>query len=269
MDHAVIIDETGEAWSATPLAIRRRLHTDQLGADLVKYLVHQAGFVVCRQGRHGCSIAFDRGSVSACALVGTMQWLFEARPCRIVISSSQQESRSQALLLMPKALAFLQDVFDERHRGPLYRARKIKLENTPFAQQWEVATELVRSDIEHSTKIRILDTLFRGHFTLSHRDKETGEFIIDYAGPAFSVYNATIGPMRIGQTFSDVLDGNYGRWVADRYAQIQAADGPVGEHVDALIGAATRSPIRLRYKRLLLPFEQSSGTHLLVASAVG
>jgi hypothetical protein len=269
VEYEVFVDDDGEVWTATPHAVRRRLHTDRFGLELTSYLIRQAGFVACRSSRLGCYVTLDQNHVALSAIVGTMRWLSEVHPRRTRITIFDRGSQSDALLVVPKALGCLQSVFDARRSDPIYSARKIKLENTPFADKWRVANELVCADIDPHTKARILDELFRGHFTLSHRDEVTGEFVIDHAGRALSAYESSIGPTLIGKSFSDVLDSSYGRWIAERYAQIEMGDGPISEYVEAVIGASTYSPTRLRYQRLLLPYMQGSRHHLLAAAAVG
>jgi hypothetical protein len=269
MDLGYLVDDKGEAWVADPQAIRRRLQTDRSGETLIYYLVQRAGFVFCRRGRHGSLINFDRQHVNPHALVGTMRWVAEHRPDRLLFKTTSNQRTTETLLVRETALAFLQVVFDERRQRPRYQATKVALARTLFAERWEIAAEILHADIDRETQTRILGKLFNGHFTLSHRNDQTGHYIIDYAGPAFGKYNASIGSALVGKEFSDVLDTEYGRWIADHYAKITPSDGPIGESVDATIAASTISPIRMRYKRLILPYENASRNHLLVASAVG
>jgi hypothetical protein len=278
MSWGILVDDQGEAWADGSAELRRKLATDRTGQALSGYVVKTLGFVLIRSSRTGCVISMDADTVSPYALIGTLYWLTDNRPERVVVEQVRAANTPQLMFRYDQAVTFVAQKCDARSSRPLFTRHPIMLGNSPFAARWEAVKEIVTSpDIQEHVQLPILDKLLQGYFTLSRRDPETGRYMIEHVGNGIAghVFGSNgrawpaLGKLPKGKTFANMSDEAYGTWLDDTFSALSEDTAPFCEFVEATLGASTHMPQRIKYSRLVLPYTRASGAYLLTASDTG
>jgi hypothetical protein len=261
------IDERGEAWQSTSREVFRRLGSNRTGADLDTYLIEQMGFAGVRERPTLFEVHFSAQAVSPIALTGLLYWLTDRPQKPVTFTSRGNAVQVDIARDRSQAVAYVSRLIESRHTTPLYSRFGLVLERTQFAAIWKTADEVVRADMSDEVRARILDRLFSGSYTLNNLDPSSGHYRVTAFGSSIAKFDPAFVARGLGITYHDMSDKLYGKWIAETFRGYSGLSDVAAESVDAAIeGTGTNN--RLRYTRLVLPFEAHGRRQLLVATDV-
>lgn len=103
--------------------------------------------------------------------------------------------------------------------------------------------------------MRPLNDLVSGRMTIAEPVGDKADLITRYIGDGYKVYDRHWLRVAIGRRYEDGPDPYYGRWVADAQRVVMQNKVPVIEDVDAIFDRPFQSRLRVRYTRVILPFQ--------------
>ena len=159
---------------------------------------------------------------------------------------------------------------EAKTRTPSFLSRAIDTERmsgqNPFAQ-------IVRFWSNHQTSLdqeridKVLRGPLQGRYLVVAPAPERGTLIMQHWGDRLGSYDPTWARRARGIPLHEQPDYRYGSAAATAYKAALHSRQPVCEQVDAIVSKTRGANLRLRYMRLILPFEESDGgTRLLSTS---
>lgn len=262
-----IIDERGTFWVLGD-EFRRYIGSNRTDADLIAYCVNKLGYILVDvRSRNAIFASFLEGTAGPVALVSLMQWLHERPIGRFVFNQGGIDVAPNLIPSIEHARRRLSDLAQSATPSASFEVTNIPMEASPFGKVWQVAQEIHTADLPEAMRLRLLDRLFDGRFTLSERQDATSDFNITAIGSAIVPYQFADSDRHA--TFRDMHDREYGKWIADGLIQLCPADEPIFQLVSAPLKFVDR-PNRVwhRYSRLLFAPTIDGTQRLLTASVV-
>ena len=268
MESASLIDDLGEIWIAGSRKLPEALGTRLSASELNDYFLTQMGFVAFRDRGTVVDVTFEPQTVSPVAIIGLLYKLAGMRGRPVALRTCSDDIGVRVMHDRGRVIAYLSDIVEARRGGPRYAKQIADLARSAFVSCWEVAEEVVASDISSDVRHRVLEKLFKGSFTLNRLDQSDGQYrVVDWCskfGHLDSAF-ATLGP---GLSYYELTDSDYGRWIAETFKEYATAKERRVEAVTALITGPGAKAKQYNYNRLVLPVTRVDERLLLVATDV-
>jgi hypothetical protein len=265
IDVTHVISERGEQLSASPDAIESALGTRHKPAQLMRYLINSMGFVGIGYGKRVVEIVYDEESVSPVALTGLSYFIADnaRRPFafRTLVDSKKVDLFSSAA----DALEFVGGLIDKRQTLPRLWRTAIPLERTSFGVRADVAREIATTEIDEPVRLQLFDKLFGGMYSISKWDATTCHFRINHISAKLGQVDQDFVSNCKGRTFHNFVEPEYGRWIADAFAEMVDRDAPLTESIAARV-KINNETVNANYTRFLLPFRRGEGQYVLASN---
>lgn len=262
-----IVDERGKFWVLGD-EFKRHVGSKRTDADLIAYCVEKLGYI-CVETRPNDVIfaSFRERVVGPLALISLLQWLHDQSASRFVFNQDGINAAPNLIPSLEHARKRLSDLAEAAIPTGSFEVSDIPAEASPFVKIWQVAQEIHVSAMPEAIRLRLLDKLFEGSFTLSERSDTSGDFCITAVGSA--IHGQLFANASGYATFRDIHDRAYGEWIADGLRQLSRVDKPIFQLVSAPLKFVDR-PQRVwhRYSRLLFAPEIEGRQRLLTASVI-
>jgi hypothetical protein len=260
---AIAIDEAGERIKLTQAEIGRRLGTRLPSEKLLHYAVSKMGWVAISAHGDKAEVAYDRATVSHLALIGTIDWISRQK-CAVLVHELAGLSTQHTV---PNTIVYLSELIEQRKPFTRFKRAQVPVERSPFARLMPTAMEILHSDIELDTRIRLLDSLLDRRYSVNTLDAGNGHYNSLEMGDCIAGFDRIYAKAKIGQTYHSFVDPDFGTWMANCFAEMSVARAAHVEEVTVALKSGPR-PGPIEYTRLLMPFERPGGKFLLVASDV-
>lgn len=265
---AHFIDDHGESWPHGSPELARALRTRLRGHALDDYLLRQVGFALVRQTSALVECVFDEEAVSPVTLVGVLYLVGEINDRPIAVRSPAEPIRIDRLHDRRSAISLISAIIETKRQRPRFERRPCVIEKTAFAQLWRAGREIIAAPIDDPTRLRLLETLYAGNFTLNQLNEDDGRFRISAIGGGIARYDPGFAARGVGATYHTLSDPDYGAWVSDTFDEFATLNREAAEVVDARIEVPGKPQCNLSYTRLVLPVSCRSRRYLLVATDV-
>lgn len=265
---AYFIDDHGESWPHGSTELPRILRTRLRGPALDDYLIHQCGFALVRQTSALVECVFVEEAVSPVTLVGLLYVIGETVDRPISIRAPDEPVRIDRLADRRRAIARISALIESKRERPRFERRPCVIDKTSFSQLWRAGREVIAAPIDDATRVRLLDTLYNGNFTLNELDESDGHFRIKAIGQSIRKFDPEFAARGIGATYHTLSDPDYGAWVSDTFQEYATMSRECTEVVEAQVEVPGQQARRLDYTRLVLPVSAGSRRLLLVATDV-
>lgn len=265
---AFFIDDHGESWPYGSAELPRALGTRLRGPALDTYLINQCGFALVRQTSALLECVFVPGAVSPITLVGLLYVIGESVDQPISIRSPDEPVRIDRLADRRSAIASISALIESKRERPRFERRPCVIDKTSFSQLWRSGREIIAAPIDDATRVRLLETLYNGNFTLNVLDDSNGHIRIDAIGRNIAKFDPDFAARGVGETYHTLSDPDYGTWVSDTFREYAAMSKECTEIVEAHVEVPGQQARRLNYTRLILPVLCGSRRMLLAATDV-
>jgi hypothetical protein len=139
----------------------------------------------------------------------------------------------------------------------------LRAEQNPFAPVLRRWLDDVRPDgiTEFLAAYRLYDRAM-----IVERRPDNGHFVFRHSGHGIRLYAADWSQSAIGRYLHEQPDRAYGRWIADACRAVDERQVPRYELITAHVAPhAGRTTQQWRYERLMLPWRDAAGRHLVVS----
>jgi predicted transcriptional regulator of viral defense system len=261
-----LIDDRGEAWTAGSSKLSVALGTRLDGRELERFVMSQMGYVTVRERDAVVEVTFEQATVSPRAIIGLLYKLAGIRGKPVALRGCSDQVGVKIIHDRGRAIAHLSEIVEIRRGGPRYAKQYAELTRTSFASNWEIAQDILASEMASESRRRVLEKLFAGAFTINQLDESDGQYrVLDWGSkvaaidPVFSAHGA-------GLSYYDLSDRDYGRWIADTFKEYAGAQERRVEAVTARMSAPGLELRQYTYNRLVLPVERDGSRLLFVAT---
>jgi hypothetical protein len=225
-------------------------------------LAAQTVTVLDRSSRFEVRFAHDL--VSPVALTGLLIWLHDQHPKPIAVFGVARDFVD----ILPdrrRAVAYLSELIASRSRQVRFDRRATELGETPFAAVWCAAQEICTSEMSEAARMRILEALFGGNFTLNTFEDDGDACCVSAVGSQIYRLDPKFATDGLGATYRAMSDHAYGAWLAETFESYRGRERPFAERVTAAISYPLLPP-RVQFTRLVVPYCVGGAKHMLVAS---
>lgn len=261
-----LIDDRGKVWTRVD-RLRAALGTALGPAELYKYAVENLGYVAIEDRRRAIWLKLRPRAVSQTTLAAVLYWIGECSAERIVVSSfdgTWQHKVVGSAAAAIERLAALEIGTSDQRRGDFLRQRltgEPKGELLDLVEQWRANQAL---QLSHD----LLQGSVGGRYMILRRTQWSRRLEIRDVGRGFIVYDDNWLAQAVGLRFEDQPDYLYGKWAAEAYYEASETQQPIIDNIDALIDTPGRGKSRVQYQRLVLPFREPSGDHVLLCASL-
>jgi hypothetical protein len=271
----IILDDQGRAWDARSRTLRSFLHCPIPDFDFPTYLIENLGFVaVTKIASNSARIRFHPETVSQTSIAAALYRVADMGLERIIITHPGKFV-DRLFPNLAQAVAYMAEQVTASHRHPAsaYLSKELPIDmlrNTDGAlssllAQWAYSKQVYDSATLANT---LMETLHARFMVVEPVD---GRLTIVDVGSGFESIGKTWQENARGLPIEEQPDYDYGRWVRGMFCSVQETLKPRLDEVDATIRRPHRNDhLRVRYRRLILPFTNGgrAETYLLSASVV-
>jgi len=269
----LIVDERGELWSETSNVIRTSFASAYAEDGFSAYLVKNLGFAAIDIYGNSCQLRIRPAITTQATFETVIGWLSSNAYKRTALSwydgdwnlelhaSLDLMSHRLLQLINTRQLSRPTDFIAER-------ADLGTITNYPvlrsLVENWDMLTE----NIDAAGLQRILQQLTQGRYTLLRYEDASDQLLIEDTGSGYTTYGKNWPKVGRGSPFENQPDPDYGHWLRRTFNEAIASQDPLVHNVDAIVSTPMFGRYRLRYKRLILPFQTKGQTWLLASSAM-
>jgi hypothetical protein len=270
---SVVFDDRGELWDARSRGLAGDLNASISGEELVEYTIRNLGFVAVKEMGGSLRISLRPAVVSPIAFSALLYWLHDRVVERVLISFLDHEWSHEMLRSRQDAVRKLMSRIDlgQGTRNGDFLQRDLPLESLQQASPLKGVLDMWAASggqFDRERLTPLLESALNGRFVLVEASPEKPSFVIkDVGGGLTKPAKYWLG-RSIGNRVEDQPDYDYGKWIAGFYRQVVTAGAPSLSDVDAVINWPQHSRQSFRYRRLVVPFNGTGSSTLLLGASL-
>lgn len=270
---SLLIDDKGEIQSASSFALRQSLDASIGGLEFRDFVVRNLGYIAITEMSGSIRLQLRPRVVSAVAFGAAMYWLADCKTDRIVVSRHDDSvwhdeifgDRDSALSRVIDLVASGQN---QRKKDFLRRRQCLKslVPASPLRALLDRWSELTRT-YDRERLAPVLTSAAQDRFLVVEGEPCQATMLIRDVGRGYPIVDNRWLVRAVGSRVQDLPDYDYGRWVADAYRDALEVNEPFLEEMDAIVDTTRHGRTRLRYRRIILPFDLDDGRVALLGSS--
>jgi hypothetical protein len=265
---SVLFDDRGEMWDARSRDLADVLNASIAGEELADYAIRNLGYIGAKEGDGSARISLRPAVVSPIAFSALVYWLCDREFDRVLLSFFDRAWSYEMLRSGQEAVRKLMtrvDLSPDNRLGDFLQ-QPLPLQNlSPPMQSVLAAWSELRGKFDRERLRPLLQSVLQGRFVLAEAQESSGMLLLKDVGPGLAKRSGL--ERAVGLRVEDQPDHAYGKWTAQLYRQVLDSREPSLSEVDAVISWPQAARERYRYRRLIVPFENTNdSTILLVAS---
>lgn len=266
----LFIDDQGRFWDRSSLKLRLGPRNPSLAFD--DDVVRNLGFVAVGKRPGSTRIRLNPATASPVALAALFHKLADDRPDRIVVSSLGDRDTDELCGHWIKATDSISRLVFNAHQtgNQAFLSRRIKTDSlvgSPLGtllERWRGTEHAFNPDAFYD----ILRHLLAGRFMIAEAQSGHNRMMIRSLGNGFLSHDARWRRHAVGQSIESHPDHYYGKWAANIYRETLKNDGPRVDDVDVMVKRVGETPQRVRYRRLIVPFQVSADVTWLLGASI-
>jgi hypothetical protein len=268
-----LIDDAGRTWDPQSLELRRSLNAVGLGPFFPEYTIKNIGFVELSRSAHGVSVRLRPAVVSPLAYAQLMFELADVNAERVLLSyfdtgawrheiiPTRERAFERITQLAAPHLAAHDDNVRCRDLDPSLLSLPDMFRRAISYWRWTGGSWRTVKDIG-----TVCDVVLQ-RFVLFECSGEKGFVFRDFGRQLPPCATAWLA-RGIGMQVEEQPDAAYGRSCARSYAEAMRSFEPKVDEVDAWVSWPGYGRTRRRYRRLMLPFQQSDDRFGLLSATL-
>jgi hypothetical protein len=268
----LILDDEGHLWHWPFAALAQSLGSVRTGARLANYAIRNLGFISLRLRPQGLVLSFRRGLARPQTMADAIRLLLELPDQRIVLSFLDLDWQHRVCRGPAEAIDELIGLLQGSHEeGRSFLCRAM---DTGCLSERSQFAHVLRfwgnhpAAFDHQNIGRVLQGPLRGRYLVVAAVGDQETLMIEHWGEGLGSYDPTWARRARGVPLRDQPDYRYGCAAAEAYATALRHGMPVLEDVDAIVTKPRKASVRLRYKRLILPFRRTDGEVRLLGTSL-
>lgn len=266
-----VFDDEGTIWHCEEDGWRQRIGNDICEGKLRFESVASFGYIEASIIRNAIRVKLCPRVVSQVALAALYYWLADNNFSSGIISVLESDWSDRIIRGRKQFFRMLGDITngafsDDKERFLSADLRLEQMEPTsPHGQLYALWEQGALSDAGEVSEI--CGALFGGRYTITEV-VASDRLVIRKTGSGYQTYTASYLEHSCGLRLEDDPDFVYGCWVARAHRKVFASKKPVYQDIDALIRKPGQGVVRVRYRRIILPFSEPDGGEFLVSASI-
>ena len=265
----LLIDDAGLEWPATSRKLREAFGSPYSGSEFVDYAIANLGFVGIDNYGASCQLRLRPSLVSEACWRGVSKWLRRARSERIVVSWLGSEWSYELIRSTDVALRRVENLITRttNARPDDFLSRRLTPDELPkgsyvesILRNWETLSDRSGS--------QALYQLFGERYIVVGLDKSRQKLVYEQIGKGLFANYETWRNCAIGGPLAETPDRTMGKWAAAGYIDVLESKQPLVEEVDAIVRWPHAGRARMRYKRVIVPIQDSFGSISLLGGSI-
>ena len=270
-----IIDKHGRMWSAHSREIRLACDSPYSGWEFSNYSINNLGFIGIHEMLSSCQVKLRPELVGQASIRALADWLVKKSFSRFVLSLHCVDGPLEFFTSRWRLLERIESAIEATRNGS---CGNYLAELDPAGRRPAVVALL---DLLRQNPPDLSDAQATLDLSARVREVFTSRFVIAKANPSGRdiVFNTISDELfdsfvnwrsisAIGLPVADLPDKGYGEWVQQSYENAMTTQEMVCEKVDVIVSMERMGRMRYRYSRTLLPFNDASGTPMLVSGSI-
>jgi hypothetical protein len=265
----LLFDDRGELWDAKSRKLAETLQASLSGEDLLSYVVRNLGFIAITDNNGSLRLRLRPAVVSQMALSALLYWMHDRVVERVLLSFLEGEWSHELVRTREDAvrrlLARVKVNLEDRRGDFLNQPRPLHALQTsnPLRGLLEAWADC-DGKYDRERLYPVIQKSVNGRFVLVEASPRSADLFIKDVGGGLGDFGKYWLSRTIGLRVEDQPDYAYGKWVAGPYRQVLSTREPSLEDVDAVITWPQQPRISYRYRRLVLPFNGTRDSMLLL-----
>jgi hypothetical protein len=269
-----LIDEDGHAWDTNSERLSTSLGTHLSGTALESYVVKNLGWLLFAQTNRSVRVSCRPSLVTDATLAELFDRLYQIDAPTIagdLLTNDWNHSIFGSRVKFTRYLSALVD--GERKLKRNGNARLLRKSKPAESSKLYEAARLAQTVIQGTTQLKdvepVLDQIFAGRWSLFDVNSiETATTTLRAIGGGYTPFNPRWLSTAPGQSLKSYGDDSYASWASQHYCEASIHNRVTFDDVDALVEFPSIGATRLRYSRVLLPFQLDSGSPLVLSGAI-
>ena len=270
---AILIDSHGDVWGSKSRAVREIYDSPYSGDEFSTYAVNNLGFVYIYQFGASCHLQLRPDFVTDRALAACAEWIHTCA-CRRYVFALHDSTRLDLFTSKTDLLARIEVTIAGARRSTnrdfIVQAQPL-VASSPSADLCQALRECpfdLANDRERKQLCGLISSVFGNRFIFAKVDDSMSKVVFEDIGQELFSPFEDWRRSAIGAPIQQLPDPAYGQWALQTYSEILRSQTPASDKVDAIVRWPGIGRARLRYNRTIVPFNDSSGTPMLISGSV-
>lgn len=269
----LLIDDQGEIWDGQSRRLREAFDSPFSGGEFTEYAVANLGFIALNVFGTSCQIRYRPSLTGERTYRALRTWLGQKTCERIILSWFNQDWVNELVRGSEAAVARMEQLaIGSRKPTPTdFLSRLLPdAELHPRSPLGELVRDWRQLSVPSGQRalIKLLEETVGNRYVIVKHDPEINRVIFHELGEGMYKKYETWRSCAIGAPVEEQPDREYGKWVADAYAEALAANRPMIADVDAIVRWPQEGRARMRYKRVLVPLISASGAPMVLGGSL-
>ncbi|MDX2155648.1 MAG: hypothetical protein SFW09_03975 [Hyphomicrobiaceae bacterium] len=266
----LVIDDQGELWRGDSRQLRANFDSPYSGGEFIEYAAKNLGFIAINLYTSSCQLRLRPSFVTARTANGLLNWMRGHKFERVVLTI--YESGWRDTLLKPHEVEQRIEGLAATQAGQFEKFMSRPLQPPPLEGQTILADVFsnwrhLAATYDTDTLVRLLRSVFDQRYAVMLKQAGSGRLVFKEFGhkmfPQYDIWRTCA----VGAPVEEQPDRAYGKWVARTYHEALESEVPRSEAVDAITNCPVRGHVRMRYRRIIFPLNEPSGSQLLIGGS--
>ena len=271
---SLLIDSHGDVWSSKSREVRSAYDSPYSGGEFSTYAIKNLGFIHVYTFGTSCQVSFRPNVVSRTAIAACLEWTRRQGFVRYVLDLRNCDARMDLLASHADLAKAIERVVSQQQSiaaTDFLAEPQGKVLPPPIVNLLDALRDRP-FDLSNLDQTRMLSVLvketFGNRYLIARADENRSKLVFDKIGDGLFSPFADWRGSAIGTAIEALPDPAFGEWAANTYNRAIDEQTPIFDTVDAVVCWPRLGRVRLRYKRSVLPFVDSSGTPMLITGSV-
>lgn len=266
----LFIDDQGRLWDCASLKLH--LGLKDLSVEFDEHVTQNLGFIALEARPASFRIRLKPAIASPVALAALFHKLADDRPARVIVSCLGAHHADELCGSWRDATDRISRLVFKTHQNA---SRAFLIQRLPTEHHLDAPLRALLNrwrDTERRFSRAAFDEVLRTqlagrHVIVESRVGHAGVTLLSI-GDGFFSYNEHWRRQIVGRSMEIHPDYYYGKWAANLYREAVKEEGPRLDNVDVMVKRVGETPRRVRYRRLILPFQVSPDVKWLLGASI-
>lgn len=269
----LLIDDQGEIWDGQSRKLREAFDSPYSGGEFADYAIANLGFIALNVYGNSCQVRLRPSTIGERSLAALRSWFGQTRCERLVLTWLDRDWSNELMRGCDLAFARVTELIEAgaRAKPDDFLARLIPdSELHPQSPLGELVRQWPRISMptgQHAL-MHILENTIGNRYVIVKHDSSMQRVVFHEFGDGLYGKYETWRMCAVGAPIEEQPDRDYGKWVADAYAEALAAPKPMIADIDAIVRWPHSGRTRMRYKRVLVPIVSAAGAPMLLGGSL-
>ena len=268
---ALLVDDEGIEHDSNSAELRKRLKFSSPETDFGEFAATQHGYMEIRGTSRHCTILMNPVIALQATCTAMLDILTELAPDRVVLrwfDDKWHDEIFRPFHCAMERIAELSMTMPQSQPGDYRQARRSPQSLDMDDPLRDLFAMWDSGERDHKKYLAQLTGVLEGRYVLVRVNKKPLELTLQDVGPGFWLLDQSwLDRVQAAGDLLDQPDANYAARIKETFRTAVEGGEPLVHDVDTIINSPRDGRIRARYRRLMVPLEQSDGSSWLLSTS--